>query len=261
MINKFFLNRKIITEVYFQNLKGEFPLPFYPFVKFYLFFLGPPLPFKHLRTAKILKMSDRVNFKSFLDLGCGVGDIAMLLALRFNNAKVEAVDIDKKKIKLAEKVGQKNKIRANFKTANLEKLFLIKKKYGGIICSNIAAHLKNDWRLMGNFRNMLKDKGYLIFCEDVDTRRIISKEKEKEVGHFRNGYNFRKLVLSLKKEGFDILEYHFLDTRDICNKYFYKFNGFSRLIFFPLFMFFLKISEIKKGNRPNMVVILAKLKS
>lgn len=248
----------ILRDLYFENLKTEAPSRLLPFLKLYLIIFGIPLPFKRLRSKQIIKYLKKTGANTCLDLGCGVGDIGLrgLLETRY---RLTGFDIDSQKIATARKIVRKYKLNAVFKVADLEKSTPVRGRFDALICSNIAAHLNNDQYFFKQLAGLAKRGGYLIFCEDLDSRRPFSAKKERQLGHFRNGYNFNKLTKNLQRLGFSILDYQFIDTFDIANKYYYCYPKIVQLLIFPLFMPLVFLLDRYGGPRPNMVVLLAKL--
>ncbi len=249
--------KKIRNKLYVSNVlatKKKIPKPL---LKLYLNVIGPPLVFKRLRVKSMLKhFKKAAPFESVLDLGCGIGDIAVLISDKFK-ASVLAVDNDLKRIEVARTVARKHGLNVEFKYADLEKRFSPGKKFDCVLASNLMGHIKNDALVFSEFPKFLKDKGFLVLCVDSDTRRIISEEHERKAGHFRSGYNFMRLKKVLEKNGFRVLDYEFIETRDLANKYYYRLNPLLQLIVFPFIYPLILLSDLFPGKRPNMATVLA----
>lgn len=255
--------KKIANDLYHDLIKYELPRVPSAGIKLYLNMFGMPLPFKRLRTSamkKYIKYACR-NYpvKKGIDLGCGAGDIAIKFAIE-SGVNIHGFDIDTERINIARKTVAKYGLNNEFDLLDLEKKNTFKDKYDLIICACLLGHLKNDLQMLGSFKDILKGEGYLILCTDMETRRIISNEKEQEVGHYRSGYNYDFLKRNLEAEGFHIERSEFLDTRDLCNRLFYKYGRIFQMLIFPLFYPVIKIGDgIFPGKQPNMAVFLAKI--
>ena len=81
--------------------------------------------------------------------------------------------------------------------------------------------------------------------------------RKRAAGHFRSGHNFNFLSSLIEKSGFKIIRISFIDTRDICNLNYYRFNKYVQLLSYPIFKQLVKISDMFPGSRPNMSVFLA----
>jgi len=124
---------------------------------------------------KILS-KNKMKRKEMLDLGCGTGTHALILAK--NGFKITGVDISKTAIELAKKKFKKNKIDAKFlkgdmTTINLKKKFDICISMFSSLC--YLTDIPNFTKALKNIHNHLKKDGILIF--DFWNGNVVVNEK------------------------------------------------------------------------------------
>ncbi len=104
-----------------------------------------------------------------LDIGCGYGILANLIAELRPNTEVTGIDIDRKRIKIAQQTAI-DRPNIRFKVIDVEKK-LLQEKYDAVICFDLLHHIpyKNQIALVRQIRSLLTDKGVLIIKE-IDTR-------------------------------------------------------------------------------------------
>jgi ubiquinone/menaquinone biosynthesis C-methylase UbiE len=117
------------------------------------------------------------NSKKHLDFGCGYGNKTFFFAKKFPKIKVDALDPDKERIKVAkEKYSRKNCSFINSR--------IISKKYDSISALYVLHEVKNVKKNLKMIFNALKNGGILI----VHDFKKNSKKKFREL--YRKNKNF-----------------------------------------------------------------------
>ncbi|MBD3353815.1 MAG: methyltransferase domain-containing protein [Candidatus Lokiarchaeota archaeon] len=130
----------------------------------------------YMRRINLKLLTDYFEEKhSLLDLGCGTGDEAIVLAKRGHD--ITAIDISPAMIEIAKKKAEKFGVKDNidFKTLSIEDLESVKgQKFDGIYSSLGPLNcIKNLNAIIHNMYNLLDENGYLI--ASVMNRRCMSE--------------------------------------------------------------------------------------
>ena len=136
--------------------------------KYYFRYFGYPDLAGRGRFKRVLKMLDPKKQEKILDAGCGNGIYSNSLSYYFRCESV-GVDIDRKRIDLAQDIADYLNLKAKFYKNDLEKLTFPDKTFAKIVCLEVIEHINEDRRLISNFQRLLKNKGDQI---DLDLDRI-----------------------------------------------------------------------------------------
>jgi 2-polyprenyl-3-methyl-5-hydroxy-6-metoxy-1,4-benzoquinol methylase len=214
---------------------------------------------------KILKILDWDRKGLLLDVGCSHGAFDFELARR--GYTVIGVDINKESIDVGNKI--KNSLRVkniSFHHMDILANNFPDKRFDTIIMFETLEHIREDGRVMEEFRRILKDDGTIIVsvpyaervneydepvgaCMAKDGRYVCVGEGG---SHFRNGYNVDRMQGLLKKNGFTIVRWEYL-----CFPGWLESSVLSFPLKFPLSLLFTHLSS----NRSKLIVIAKKVTS
>ncbi len=111
---------------------------------------------RHRRRA-ILKLMERLDAVSVLDVGCGPGELILALSERHPGLRLTGVDLSAEVID----ANRRTLSFAEFDFLDLEKGYL-NQTFDLVICSEVIEHL-NDWRVgVGHLAAMVRPGGHLI---------------------------------------------------------------------------------------------------
>lgn len=144
-------------------------------------------------TRSLLESIEEISGQ-VLDFGCGYGPISIYLKKTFN-CEIDAVDINKRAIKLAKKNAQLNNVNVNIFESDIYSN--ITKKYDYIITNPpIRVGKKILYEILFDAKKYLKENGQLWFVIHKDQgAKTIAKELEKK-------YN---IEIKNKNKGFYII--------------------------------------------------------
>ena len=188
---------KIINKLYLQIIKK--PKNKWLII-LYLWLFGLPLLAKRLRykfTKELLP--NKIRGKRILDVGCTIGDFALILAEK--GANVVGVDL-KNRMRQAQKIAKIHQLKAKFIASDVNKLEY-HYYFDGIIALDIIEHIQNDSKFIKKLNSMLRQSGFLILSVPSIYREIVEK-REKEIGHVRTGYSKSQMTKLLTPLGFKI---------------------------------------------------------
>lgn len=128
-------------------------------------------------TRSLLETLENINGK-VLDFGCGYGPIGIYLKKTFD-CEVDAVDINLRALKLAQKNAKLNDVEINIFESNIYEK--ITKQYDYIITNPpIRVGKKILYEILEGAKNYLKKNGKLIFVINKDQgAKTVAKELEK----------------------------------------------------------------------------------
>ena len=109
------------------------------------------------------RMITNESFYDALEIGCGNGHGTRLIKKYFNPAKIEAIDLDKRMISIAQKRNGDNSI--NFRAMDAAKLEYPDNSFDIVFDFGIIHHIPN-WRdCIFELARVSKDSGYLLVEE------------------------------------------------------------------------------------------------
>src|SRR3972149_3364921 len=119
-----------------------------------------PLTIRLKKVIEMLGKHDIVRIKSFLDIGCGTGELARRI-YSVNKCKVNAVDLSKDMIKVAKSLTPRN-FKIKFSTGNIEKLDFADESFDTVTSVGVFEYLENDENALKQIHRILKDDGVVI---------------------------------------------------------------------------------------------------
>lgn len=147
-------------------------------------------------------------FKNFtnlrvLDVGCGVAPISLYLANQ--QAKVTAIDISTRAIKLAQQAAKDLGLKLTLKA---EQLHTGQQQNDLVICSEVLEHIAHESNFLKKLNSQLKKTGLLYLSVPSDQNCLFKlgllNKFDQQVGHLRR-YNTENIQKLLTKHGFRIL--------------------------------------------------------
>ena len=127
---------------------------------------------KHLggpkATKKIIELCHIIEGDYVLDVGCGIGVTASLLAKK-HGCRVVAVDISKKMIGWAKETakGEKTEEKIEFAVAGAEGLPFKNNTFDAVICESVLAFVKDKQKAVDEFVRVTKPGGYVGINEST----------------------------------------------------------------------------------------------
>lgn len=152
--------QKVFDEQYygmfFEKYTYKEMLPYYRFFLGWIRFLDKFLPLKNGKNKEVL------------EIGCGIGAFAKILNER--GFKVNATDVSPFIVKRAKQIHP----NINFEILDIEKDTKVNRKYDFVFAFEVFEHLKNPAKILKNIKNMLNDKGVLIFSTPFPTKEMLA---------------------------------------------------------------------------------------
>ncbi len=143
-----------------------------------------------------------------LDVGCGVGTIAIYLAHLGKN--VVGIDISKRAIDIAKDAVPDDLLnKLIFRKVELDKFkSKNKNKFDLVICAEVLEHIEDDKTFLKDIFYVLKPGGYLVLTtptpESLMYRWGMYKRFDLEVGHLRR-YTGKQIKKIISSTGFDVV--------------------------------------------------------
>jgi len=163
------------------------------------FYKAPRYLFRKHNILSMLK--DKPEIKSFLDVGCGAGELACTLAEK--GMKGIAVDFSVDAIEVASNMRDSrgiNEANLQFKLGGLENVS--GKKYDVVSCLEVLEHIKNDKKFLKELVEY--SKKYILIS--VPAKQRLFDSSDESVGHFRR-YEKPDLIKTLNDAGLDIVKF------------------------------------------------------
>jgi ubiquinone/menaquinone biosynthesis C-methylase UbiE len=126
-----------------------------------------------LETPVFVKLLGNIKDKKILDIGCGGGIHAKLLAAK--GAKVIGIDNVPKSIELAKIESPKSK----FFVGDVEKLPFKSNQFDIVFSAMVIGHLKNWNKVLGEVNRVLKKNGTFVFSVHTPFKEVSVKKKWK----------------------------------------------------------------------------------
>ena len=183
----------------------------------------PPTIVSRILAGKVLKDLSKHGKGCVLDVGCSHGAFGFELARR--GYSVVGIDINRESVEVGQKI-QKLLGLQNISFYHMDILSnqFPEKQFDVIMMFETLEHIKEDSKVVGEFKRLLRDEGILIvsvpYAEHVE-------EYPEPVGacrtrdgtfvcigeggsHYRNGYNLKKMKSVLERNGFVIADWEYL---------------------------------------------------
>jgi len=172
-----------------------------------------------LEIPTTLKLLGNIKNKKILDLGCGPGLYARILAKK--GAKVKAMDISEKEIEIA----RKNNPEIEFEVGNAEELPYKNSEFDIVLAALVIEHFDKWDKVLNEVRRVLKKKGIFVFsignpvsnCVHIRKRAKLKREYFKEIENTSKWWNgvkmkwyhktYGTIIRLLVKNGFELIDY------------------------------------------------------
>jgi 2-polyprenyl-3-methyl-5-hydroxy-6-metoxy-1,4-benzoquinol methylase len=177
-----------------------------PLEKLYIRFLGIPDTIKQQQAREIFSILANLKFSSVLDIGCGQGYVATMIAKNYPQCNVKGIDINQNKINIGNQVKKKFGLsNLTFEQADFCSA-VIKDKYDLVVMLQVIEHIEDDTRLLEKIRRTIKKDGHLILTGPNSESPIINWEKHNVTieSHVRDGYTTSELIQKILNAGFTI---------------------------------------------------------
>lgn len=163
------------------------------------FYKAPRYLLRKLNILQLLKKHD--DIKTFLDVGCGAGELACTLAERGINGV--AIDFSKEAIKVATGLRKKRNIPKTSLQFNLGGFENIpNKKYDLVSCLEVLEHIEDDKEFLSKLVGY--SKKYVLIS--VPAKQKLYDSSDESVGHFRR-YNKPDLIKLLNDADLNIVSF------------------------------------------------------
>lgn len=200
------------------------------------------------------------NFTYVLDAGCGGGEYAKKLAIKYHHLKIDGYDIKK-----YESWNDSFK-NINFKQRDLLKLYE-ENYYDFCLSIDVLEHIPENRKVLENIYKALKMGGYFyLHTPTKDERRIFPERffrefdnwtKEEHIGEMYNREELKNTITSI---GFEIIEAR--ETFGFFGSFAWEVDRitdkhtFLKIVLMPLLKFFSHL-DVKVSRRGNGILILA----
>jgi ubiquinone/menaquinone biosynthesis C-methylase UbiE len=171
---------------------------------------------------RAIKLLPNVKNKKILNLGCGLGEEAVYLAIL--GARVVAIDISSEMIKITKRLAKKYKVDKNitFRKMSCENMGFKDNSFDAVLGCNILHHV-NIKKTVTEIKRVLKPKGVAVFAEPLAYNPVINI--------------YRKMAYKVRTDGEHPL--YMSDIKLIEKKFpntsHYEFHLFTLLIFIWFF--------------------------
>jgi ubiquinone/menaquinone biosynthesis C-methylase UbiE len=151
---------------------------------------------------------EKVLNKTFLDLGCGLGNHANYLSSKNPHSAVYGIDISENNIRFAET----NKISPNqtFSISKGEQLPFTDAFFNEVHCYEVLEHVFDLEQTLKEISRVLKINGNLILSVPREESELILKQYNpsylEQIGHKRT-FTKQNLFTHIENAGFEILNY------------------------------------------------------
>jgi len=272
MVYNSFLGKRKICEAMLGHTAAQFGLSSQmrnigkKYGSIYIKLFGYPFSTaSRILARKALKALDKDRKGLLLDVGCSHGAFDFELAK--GGYTVVGIDVNKESIS----VGDKIRDSLGFKNITFHHMDILSndfpnKIFDVIIMFEALEHIKEDDRVIQEFRRVLKDGGTVIISVPYAER---VEEYSEPLGacvtkngtyvcigeggsHYRNGYNLDRMRTLLEKSGFTMVEWEYL-----CFPGWLESSVLSFPFKFPLSLLFTHFSR----NRLKLIVIAKKITS
>ncbi len=184
----------------------------------YCRFLGIPIIGLRIRLRRLERLLP-LDATRILDAGCGRGVISRLLAKRYSEAIVDAIDLNaegqKRNQHIADRMGLSN---CHFHLADLTQLDA-DGQYDLVVSVDNLEHIQDDLGVLRGLYRAMRGDGVLVVHVPHYYRRwpVFKRTRNFEVpGHVRPGYHLPEIVERVRRAGFTVertgFSYGFLEN-------------------------------------------------
>ncbi len=163
------------------------------------FFKSPRYLFRKFVILEMLNGRD--DIKTFLDFGCGAGELDVTLARL--DLKGVGLDFSKDAIEIGQGLREKHNVssgKLQFKLGGLDKVS--NQKFDIVICCEVLEHVEDDEGLL---RELIgRTNKYLLIS--VPAKQKLFDESDKAVGHFRR-YEKNQLKKMLEDNNLEVVKF------------------------------------------------------
>lgn len=195
-----------------------------------------------------------------LDAGCGRGIISRMLARRYPDAKINAIDQDEQAQRINQDIAQACRIaNCHFRVGDLTTLDS-DAEYDLIVSVDNLEHIENDLDVLQRFYRAIQPGGVLVVHVPHYYRRwpVFKWRRNFDVpGHVRPGYHLPELIERVRKAGFSVQQsgfsYGFLEN--LANNISYFISAAeqkNRILYALLFPVLNFVAWLGQGGRPGM---------
>lgn len=146
----------------------------------------------------LIKQTDKLKFKTVLDIGLGNGCASAYFANKGKKVTALGVAVDSYDMNCEEL----NKMEVDISETYFEE-YQSDKKYDAIWMSHVLEHTQNVGIFLEKARNLLNDDGWLFVMVPPHKHEVVG-------GHLTNGWNLGQLMYNLLVAGYDIKNGHFI---------------------------------------------------
>jgi trans-aconitate methyltransferase len=215
--------------------------------------------------SRTLKGVDSTGIRHIMDAGCGRGFYSLMLAERFPQATVTAVDDDPVLVKGLQDTALSMGLRSiNVFRADLT-TYVSDKKFNLICCVDVMEHIVDHDAVFNNFAQWLKPGGFLILHVPQKNQKFwfIKRIYGGDAPHCREGYDLSELTRWLESRGLQLT--HHKHTFDRLagmaveiDEIFWQSHLYPLwLIFYPLFILIAAWDVFHRGKRGQGILIVA----
>jgi SAM-dependent methyltransferase len=215
---------------------------------------------RNLYFWKCIKKLPMKNFTYVLDAGCGGGEYARKIAMKYPYLKINAYDIEKYKF------WNDRSRNVNFKQRDLLKLEE-ENYYDFCLNIDVLEHIPENHKVLENIYKALKAGGYFyLHMPSKDERRIFPKRFFREFDnwakkeHIGEMYKLEELKDMITSIGFEIIEAR--ETFGFLGSFAWEIDRitdkhvFLKVILMPLLKFFAHL-DVKFSRKGGGILILA----
>jgi len=198
----------------------------------YFTLYGTPDLHTHIRWRIIKRFID-VHASLVLDVGCGIGLIALELALKRRGMKIIGIDIDQEAIDRANLLKEKLRItNAEFHHCDVRTLPFHDQQFDMVLLIDVIEHVQNPEMILENISRLLKPSGVVIVSVPTPNYpKFFGYEFHKEIGHVRDGYWHDEIIEMMDHYNIRVTVYQYYTyypSSLVCSVY-YRFLRKSKL--------------------------------
>lgn len=185
------------------HITACFTYKFYAYIMLLMpnqtFFKAPRYVFRKLNIYRLLDRHKIIN-GSFIDVGCGAGELACSLAKRGFHGT--GADFSKGAVKIGESIRKSYGLSSQDIEFTNENAAELKDTYRLVICCEVLEHVEHDGILLRSLAKLSDE--YLLLS--VPAKQRLFDESDEAVGHFRR-YEKTDFIKLIEGQGLEIVEF------------------------------------------------------